>query len=225
MTNYQLGKIYKIVCNTTGLTYYGSTCEPTLARRLSGHRDKYKNWVVAKKGCFVSSFEVLKNNNYTIVLVEPAPSINKMELFKRERYYIEINDCVNRNIPSRTIAEWRMDNIELINNWKLNNKEKILKYQAKYRLNNQEKEKARGQKYRENNREKETERQEVYRANNEGKMRERTAIYREKNREKLREEGAVFRLKNREKLREEGSARRLKQKELKSNPPLGEITE
>ena len=42
MTDYQLGKIYRIVCNTTGLTYYGSTCEPTLARRLSGHVVNYK---------------------------------------------------------------------------------------------------------------------------------------------------------------------------------------
>ena len=31
MVNYGDGKIYRIVCNTTGDTYYGSTAEKTLA--------------------------------------------------------------------------------------------------------------------------------------------------------------------------------------------------
>ena len=35
MPDYSKGKIYKIVCNVTGLVYVGSTCEPTLARRLA----------------------------------------------------------------------------------------------------------------------------------------------------------------------------------------------
>ena len=34
MRDYKDGKIYKIVCNNTGLTYYGSTCEKRLSRRL-----------------------------------------------------------------------------------------------------------------------------------------------------------------------------------------------
>jgi hypothetical protein len=44
MPNYQLGKIYKIVDNTNNNIYVGSTCEPTLARRLSGHTRNFKNW-------------------------------------------------------------------------------------------------------------------------------------------------------------------------------------
>eukprot|EP01040_Poterioochromonas_malhamensis_P000307 gene307-329_t len=36
--NYQLGKIYRIHCNVTNKDYYGSSAEPTLARRLAGHR-------------------------------------------------------------------------------------------------------------------------------------------------------------------------------------------
>jgi hypothetical protein len=35
--NYQLGKVYKIVDNTNGQCYVGSTCEPILARRLASH--------------------------------------------------------------------------------------------------------------------------------------------------------------------------------------------
>ena len=112
MTNYQLGKIYKIVCNTTGLTYYGSTCEPTLARRLANHKTTYKFWKSGKKIGNVKSFEVMGNDDYVIALVEPFPCDNKMELQQRERYYIENNDCVNKNIPTRTSAEYQIEHKE-----------------------------------------------------------------------------------------------------------------
>ena len=45
MVNYQLGKIYKIVDNTNNNIYIGSTCEPTLARRLSNHICVYKKYL------------------------------------------------------------------------------------------------------------------------------------------------------------------------------------
>jgi hypothetical protein len=37
MVNYELAKIYKIVCNKTGMVYIGSTCQRLLSQRLSGH--------------------------------------------------------------------------------------------------------------------------------------------------------------------------------------------
>ena len=42
MVNYEKGKIYKIVCNTTGEIYIGSTTKQTLAQRLSQHVSQYK---------------------------------------------------------------------------------------------------------------------------------------------------------------------------------------
>jgi hypothetical protein len=63
--NYSRGKIYKIVCRKTGLQYFGSTTEPTLARRLAGHVGNFKTW---KKGnmTFVTSFTILEENDYYI---------------------------------------------------------------------------------------------------------------------------------------------------------------
>ena len=86
MINYQLGKIYKIDCNVTGKVYIGSTCEPTLARRLAGHVGNYKRYL---KGTYsyVSSFEVLVSGNYDIVLIESYPCNSKDELHARERHY------------------------------------------------------------------------------------------------------------------------------------------
>jgi hypothetical protein len=142
MPDYQRGKIYKIVCNTTGLTYYGSTCEPTLARRLAGHRTHYGMWKrgTMKKTNKITSFKVLEKGNYEIVLVEAVPCNSKMELHQRERFYIENNDCVNFITPLRTKSEYKIDNREVINEkqkiyYKSHKEEKAV-YDAEYKLKN-----------------------------------------------------------------------------------------
>mmetsp|Transcript_24261 Transcript_24261/g.24874 ORF Transcript_24261/g.24874 Transcript_24261/m.24874 type:complete len:158 (+) Transcript_24261:133-606(+) len=99
MVNYQLGKIYKIVDNTNGNVYIGSTCEPTLARRLAGHVGNYKKYLNGKYH-YVTSFNILENNNYDMVLIEKYPCESKEELHKRERYYIESIECINKYIPN-----------------------------------------------------------------------------------------------------------------------------
>ena len=83
MPDYSLGKIYKIVCNTTGLTYYGSTCEPTLARRLAGHTGGYRRWKNGKKVRKLSSYQIFDVDDYVIVLVELFPCSDNMELNKK----------------------------------------------------------------------------------------------------------------------------------------------
>ena len=126
MVNYQLGKIYRIVCNTTGLTYYGSTCEKTLALRLSHHKNDYNHYLNGIKN-FITSFEILKNNNYEIILVENFPCNSKDELHSRERYWIESNECVNKYIPTRTNKEYKEQN-----------KEHLQEYYKEYREQNKE---------------------------------------------------------------------------------------
>jgi hypothetical protein len=130
MTNYQLGKIYKIVCNTTGLTYYGSTCEPTLARRMVKHRSDFKRYFEGKKNIpLLTCFQILEKNNYVILFVEDFPCNNKRELTRREYYYILNNECVNKMYPTRTNIEYREQNKDIISvrnmNYRLKNKEKI----------------------------------------------------------------------------------------------------
>jgi hypothetical protein len=111
--DYNNSKIYKIVCNVTGLVYIGSTCQSTLATRLSEHRRKYKLFL-NQKYTFVTSFKVLENNNYDIILIEQYPCNSKQELHKKERFYIESIKCVNKYIPNRTIKEYYNDNREKI---------------------------------------------------------------------------------------------------------------
>jgi hypothetical protein len=143
MTDYKKGKIYRIVCNITGLTYYGSTCEPTLARRLAKHVGDFKHFNDGKTESYTTSFKVIEGGNYVIVLVELFPCDNKMELRQRERFFIEGNECVNKNIPTRTREEWCVLNRNQLKvkqvKYSLENKEKIRLYKVEYALKNKEK--------------------------------------------------------------------------------------
>ena len=106
--DYSKSKIYKIVCDTTGLVYVGSTIE-ALSRRLSGHRAAYKHSLKGNNN-YVTSFDVLKNNNYKIILIDNYECNSKEELHREERKYIESIECVNKIIPTRTDKEYREDN-------------------------------------------------------------------------------------------------------------------
>ena len=127
MVNYQLGKIYKIVDNTNGDIYIGSTCEPNLARRLATHIGDYKKYLEGKR-VNITSFQIFDNNNYDIILIENYPCERKDELHARERYYIESLKCVNKQFPGRTKNEY----------CKIH-KEDIKQYNAQYRNENKEK--------------------------------------------------------------------------------------
>ena len=107
MPDYSNGKVYKIVCNETGLIYVGSTCEPTLARRLAKHVGNYKNWKEEKHyKAYTTSFKILENKNYDIVLLENCSCDSKDQLYARERHYIETLNCVNKIIVGRTQKEY-----------------------------------------------------------------------------------------------------------------------
>jgi hypothetical protein len=131
MVNYQLGKIYKIVDNTNGNIYIGSTCKPYLSRRLSGHKTDYKRYVSGVNPNINTSFEILKNENYDIVLLENFPCDDKNQLHARERHYIETLNCVNKVHPLRTNKEYKEDNKEHLSEY---NKQ----YHKQYNIENKE---------------------------------------------------------------------------------------
>jgi hypothetical protein len=181
MTDYNKGKIYRVVCNITGLTYYGSTCEPTVARRLAKHVGDFKSFKEGKTNNYLTSFEVLKGGNYAIFLVELAPCNTKMELRQRERYYIENNECVNKNIPTRTKVEWYLANrtqiLEYHVKYNLENKEKVRVYKAEYALKNKEKLKLKASKNYLKNKEEIRRKKEIYNLKNKEKLKAYFANY------------------------------------------------
>ncbi len=96
MVNYKFGKIYKLIDNTNGNVYVGSTAETTLARRLSGHRGKCKAFYMKGQGNYVKSFDIINNNDYKIILIEEYPCESKDQLLQREQQWMDKIDCINQ---------------------------------------------------------------------------------------------------------------------------------
>jgi hypothetical protein len=132
MNKYNKGKIYKIVDNTNGNVYYGSTIQ-TLKERLRIHKSRLN----------CSSRDIIANEDYEIILIENYPCESKKELELRERYFIENNECINNKIPGRTQKEYRQDNRDIIQKiskeYHENNKDKINQQKKEYYENNKDK--------------------------------------------------------------------------------------
>ena len=140
MVNYKQGKIYKIECNVTGLIYIGSTCKKKLSGRMSEHRSDYRKHMKGKKK-YLSSFKVMENNDYNIILIEDFPCNSKDQLFARERYYTNEIECVNIRKNQGRILEIGQNEYdkERKKEYYEKNSEKILSKCKEYRDKNNEK--------------------------------------------------------------------------------------
>ena len=148
MTEY---KIYKIKSSLTDTIYIGSTSK-TLEKRLSIHKSKYKAWLKDNTKYYITSFEILKFNDYVIELIETCLYIDKLERNDKEGHFIKLNKliCVNKKIETRTMKEYKEDNKEEIkqyqNEYRNTHSEKMKQYQNEYRYIHIEEIKARDNK-------------------------------------------------------------------------------
>jgi len=120
-------KIYKLHDNTNGNNYIGITIR-TLEERLKCHK---------KKSNSCMSINIIKNNDYTISLIEETNDK------KRERYWIENTDnVINKVIPftsqeeSKKIYRSNIDNrkkeYQTYKLWVKKNKQSVKDWQKKY---------------------------------------------------------------------------------------------
>ena len=147
MVNYQLGKIYKITSIHTNNVYIGSTCVPLLCQRLQNHVYKYNSIRSGLSISYYRSFDIIKLGDYSIHLVETYPCNTKDQLLAREAHYIETtSNCINKNIPGRTMKEWHAQNYvlnrqyfqEKQKQYYEQNKEKFNEIHREYRKKNKE---------------------------------------------------------------------------------------
>jgi hypothetical protein len=172
--DYSLGKIYKLVSDFTDDIYIGSTCQRLLSSRLTEHNKFYKKVVKGTANQNLRSSEIVKYGDCKIILIEHYPCASKYELEARERYHIENNKCVNKNIPTRSRQEYYEEHKEAVAEYKKTyadeHKEAIAQYKQQYYEANKEsihlKQKAQYQEHR----------QDIIRKNKE---------YREANKEKI----------------------------------------
>jgi hypothetical protein len=140
--NYQNGKIYRIDCLTTNEVYIGSTCQETVARRLTQHVSGFKQWKNTGKK-YTTSYPIIERGNYNITMIELYPCNSKDELKSREGYFIRSMVCVNKQIAGRTRQDYYEDNKEHILENKKDyyevNKEHIIEKRREYCEDNYEK--------------------------------------------------------------------------------------
>ena len=148
MPDYQQGKIYKIVSDSTDKIYIGSTTQP-LYKRLINHKSDFLN---NRNKC--KSNELLKLGEIRIELIENFPSEHKQQLGAREGYYMKLykDICINKCIAGRTHKEYYQEHKETLltkateyresnkdkisdsqKNWYQRNKEKVLAQRAEFR--------------------------------------------------------------------------------------------
>ena len=189
VVNYANGKIYRIVCNISGKQYIGSTTQ-SLSMRLAGHKKDYNYFLKGNKN-WITSFEIIKNNDYSIILIENVNCNCKEELFKRERFYIESMSCVNRHVPTRTFAEYYEANKEHIQEWNKQyreaNKQEISEQRKDYYEANKDKILELRKDYYEENKQEISERKKIYRGKNKQKISELKKEYYEANKEKIKD--------------------------------------
>lgn len=152
---YANGKIYRLVNNVDSEEYVGSTCGK-LSKRLYGHKSGAKKTPLMR---VYSHLNEVGWDNVKIVLVEEYKCENKMELERRERYWIEsLKPSLNMNVPTRSVKEWCVDNADKMRKnlakYRAENPDKVRESSAKYRAENPDKRRETCAKYRENNREK-----------------------------------------------------------------------
>jgi inorganic triphosphatase YgiF len=102
-------QLYTIRSYQTEKIYIGATIQ-TLARRLAQHVSQYKSWKLDNTKTYVTSFNIIKYDDYYIELLESFPCNNKDELNKREGELIRSHDCVNRCVPGRTRKQYYEEN-------------------------------------------------------------------------------------------------------------------
>ncbi len=198
MIDYKNGKIYRLVCNTTGDQYIGSTTQ-SLSQRLGGHKTAYKQFLAGKIPQQTTSNSILSNNNFEMILIEDFACENKNQLERRERYYIETVQCVNKIKPAQTKEElqkqkqtYHQEHKEYIQKQKQaywqENKEDIQKRkQAYYQENKEEKQKKMQTYYQEHKEDIQKKMQTYYQAHKEEKYKY-LQMYRQKLKEnKLKE--------------------------------------
>jgi len=124
MEKYQRGKVYAIICNKTGRRYVGSTCEPTLAKRLAKHVSDFKRWKIGRS--YLSSYDIIKDGDYHIVLLESYPCNSRDKLRMCEQKHI--NECINKLKAFRSEEERK----EQIKQYAQEHCDEIAEYKKEY---------------------------------------------------------------------------------------------
>ena len=114
------------------MVYIGSTTTK-LCYRMNVHKCHMNN--NNNNSTLYKHMRKLGIHNFVIVLIEDYPCSNKDQLFRRERYILELHNkqiLLNKNRPNRTNIE-RLQKMRI---WHTNNKDCHIQQMKTYKQNN-----------------------------------------------------------------------------------------
>jgi hypothetical protein len=210
MPDYQNGRIYKIINLETNECYIGSTTL-ALSQRLAQHVVSYKRWLKGK-GNNITSFKIIANDDYDIVLIELFPCNSKEELHARESHYTHTIQCVNKIKNQGLIyalggqtqykKQYYIDNKKQIDDQKkqyyINNKEHIQEHKKQYREQNKEHIREQRKQYNLDHKDQ----QKQYNIDNKEHIREQKKQYREQTKEHIIERSKQYKLDHTEQIKQ-----------------------
>ena len=181
MPNYSKGCIYMIKKQNdfnNDNVYIGSTCN--FIRRKHQHKSICNN--ENSKDYNLKLYQYIRENDgwdaWVIIKIIDYPCSNKSQLNIIERNYIDdYKSKLNCTIPTRTRAEYRIDNKEKIEKYFIDNKEKITQQKKQYQDDNKEKIAQRKKQWHINNREKIAEKHKQWRNDNKEKITQQKKQY------------------------------------------------
>ena len=117
-----IGKIYKISSTCTNDVYIGSTTQ-ILKTRLQRHESNFQLHLDERYN-YVTSFELICQDDYKITLLEELKYDDKSELVAREMQYINADpNCINKLLSNNVTTE-TLKRREYHTAYRLTNKEK-----------------------------------------------------------------------------------------------------
>tara|TARA_R110000822_G_scaffold306528_1_gene432880 strand:- start:4 stop:627 length:624 start_codon:yes stop_codon:yes gene_type:complete len=130
-TSYENGKIYRIIDNTNDNFYVGSTNYVRLCSRLTKHKGSFNAYMNGSSLKYCASMEILINENYKILLLEPYPCKNRDELRMREQEWMDKLRC-DKMVNKHNAYVSKEDRREYKKKYREDHKEEINQYRAIY---------------------------------------------------------------------------------------------
>jgi hypothetical protein len=172
--------------------YVGHTTNFT--NRKNNHKTKCNNPKDPKHNLYV--YQYIRANggwdNFDMIILEKCNCKDEDEATLLEhKWFIEKQATLNKNVPARTLTQYRIDNADKIKGYKqqyrIDNADKLKEYKQQYRIDNADKIKGYTQQYRIENADKIKERDAKYRIENIDRIKERDAKYRIENIDRINE--------------------------------------
>ena len=158
MSEYKIGKVYKIIHNQSNVIYIGSTFN-TLRDRWWHHKSSFNGWLNNKNHNYsiFKYFKEFRIENFKIILIKEYKVVDRKHLESKEQLWISklsnINQKNTLDIPKLSNKLYNKNNKERIKEYYENNKEQIKEYVKNYNNDNKEIIKEKKKEYRKINKE------------------------------------------------------------------------